>query len=100
MFANVLTALHNGPLLRKDERMWTAEEFMPGYEVPKTATPPAEAGSLQYQALKAGLSANKKLTAADQETQRAIAFRMQRAREAQASGATGEQLSAIMRGVL
>ena len=100
MLAGILSALHNGPLVRKDERMWQVDEFMPGYEPPKPSTQIKEAGSLQYQALKGGFSANQKRTAADQDAQRQIAFRMQRAREAQAAGATGEQLSAIMRGVL
>jgi hypothetical protein len=100
MLANVLAALHNGPMIRKDECAWTAEMFMPGYEIPKPDTPTAEAGTLQYHALKAGFSANQKPTPESQDMQRQIAFRMQRAREAQANGATGEQVASIMRGVL
>jgi hypothetical protein len=103
MLANILSALHNGAMIRKDERAWTAEMFMPDYEVPKPGTPTAEAGTLQYHALKAGFSANRKPTQESQESQdmqRQIAFRMQRAREAQTNGATGEQIASIMRGVL
>lgn len=96
--AAILSAIHNGAMTRKDEQPFRPEMFMPGYEEPKPDDRLLKIkGALDMALLKAR---QRRPTPEDFEAQRAIAFRMQRAREANARGATGEQLNAIMRGVL
>ena len=94
--AEVLSALHNGPLVRKDERQWTSDMFMPGYEPPK---PTKAASTLQYRVLKGALRGKKK-TPEETEMQRQISHRMKRAQEAAQAGQSGEVITRIMQGLL
>jgi hypothetical protein len=96
--ANLLAALHNGPLTRKDRQLWTADMFMPGYE-PEQADPlmGAVKAQMDFELLRARMH---KPTAKEQEMQLAIAHRMARARQASDEGATGEVIQNIMKGLL
>lgn len=94
--ARLLAAIHNGPMVRKDEQMWTSEMFMPGYE---EAKPSAESQTITYRTLKGALGKKKKMTAADMEAQRQIMIRMKRAQEAAEAGKGPDVVNAIMRGV-
>jgi hypothetical protein len=93
MLAAILAALHNGPLIRKDEAHWTSEMFMPGYTVP---APTDEGRTMQLRAIKGALD-RQPITPEAAAMQREIANRMVRARQ---PGLTAEQANAIMRGVL
>lgn len=95
--AKVLCALHNGPLMRKDEQKWVEEMFMPGYEAPK---PTKESSTIQYRVLKGALDRGKKKTPEEVEMQRQIAHRLMRAREAAQAGKSGEVVTRIMQGLL
>jgi hypothetical protein len=92
--AVILAALYNGPLVRNDKQMWTASMFLPDYQ----PTPPVFDWQRDYEATAAALP--RKPDARKKGIERDIAFRMQRAAAAHANGATGEQVQAIMRGVL
>jgi hypothetical protein len=93
MLADVLAALHNGPLIRKDEQHWTSDMFMPGYAAPLKS---AESQTAHLYALKGALE-RKPITPEQAAMQREINYRMTRARQ---PGLTAEQVNAIMRGVL
>jgi hypothetical protein len=96
--ATILSAIHNGAITRKDEQPFTPEMFMPGYVelAPKPELLKIK-GALDMALLKAR---QRRPTPEDFEVQKQIAYRMNRAREAAANGATAEQINAIMRGVL
>ena len=96
--AAILSAIHNGAMTRKDEQPFTPEMFMPGYVelAPKPELLKIK-GALDMALLKAR---RRRPTPEDFEVQKQIAYRMNRAREAAANGATAEQINAIMRGVL
>ena len=96
--AAILSAIHNGAMTRKDEQPFTPEMFMPGYVelAPKPELLKIK-GALDMALLKAR---QRRPTPEDFEAQKQIAYRMNRAREAAANGATAEQINAIMRGVL
>ena len=96
--AAILSAIHNGAMTRKDEQPFTPEMFMPGYV---ELAPKAGIAEDQRLSIWALLKARQRRpTPEDFEAQKQIAYRMNRAREAAASGATAEQINAIMRGVL
>lgn len=98
MLANLMAALHNGPMTRDDKQMFVPEMFLPGYEPPK-ADPAMAAlkGNLDLAIMKAR---SQKTQPPNPEVLGQIAHRMNRAREASENGATSEQVNAIMRGVL
>ena len=96
--ATILSAIHNGAMTRKDEQPFTPEMFMPGYVEP---APKPELlkikGALDMALLKAR---QRRPTPEDRKAQEQIALRMQRAREASTAGASNEQITNIMRGIL
>ena len=96
--AYILAALHNGPLVRKDQKPWLAEMFMPAYE-PEKSTPELVAAKAQmdFEIMRARMH---KPTEKELEMQKAIAHRMARARQASDSGASGEVIQNIMKGLL
>jgi hypothetical protein len=96
--ASILSALHNGPMTRKDEQVWIPDMFLPGY-VPEPPKPELLKikGALDMALLKAR---QRRPTPEDFEAQKQIALRMQRAREASTAGASNEQITNIMRGIL
>lgn len=96
--ASLLAALHNGPMIRKDEKPWIYEMFMPGYEPPKS-TPEllAAKSQLDFELLRGRMH---KPTPKELEMQRAIAQRMARARQASEQGMSGDVIQNIMKGLL
>ena len=76
MLASLLAARHNGPMIRRDEKPWIYEMFMPGYEPPKS-TPEllAAKSQLDFELLRGRMH---KPTPKELEMQRSIAQRMAR----------------------
>ena len=96
--ASILAGLHNGPMTRKDEKPFTPEMFMPGYEEPPPDDRLAKIkGELDLRLMQARV---RKPTPEDMAVQTEIAHRRARAREAAANGATGDKINAIMCGRL
>ena len=92
--AALLAALHNGPLIRKDEQQWTPAMFLPDY----VQRLPIFDWKRDLENTMAAMP--KKKDAKRDEIERAISVRLKRAAQAGKDGATAEQVNAIMRGVL
>lgn len=97
--ASLLSALHNGPMIRGDKKFWKPAMFLPNYqeEKPDPKTQKAQA-DLQFQMMKARFAPNTK-TPHQVEMERQIAHRMTRARQAQADGLSAEVIQKIMTGL-
>lgn len=99
MLATTLAALHNGPMIRKDERAWIPEMFLPGYvEAPPDPKLVAAKADLDMRLMKARMS-REAPTPEQVQMRRDIAHRMQRARQASADGLSGEVIQKIMQGL-
>lgn len=92
--AAILAALHNGPLLRKDQQQWTPAMFMADY-VPSI---PRFDWKRDLEATQAAMP--RQPDAKRKAIEGSIQHRLKRAADAGKNGATAEQVQNIMRGLL
>lgn len=94
MQASILAALHNGPMTRKDEAMWTPDMFLPDQK--------PQGSDESWRKVKATALAARKMTAEERQrvydSSRTFDHRQSQAAALQASGGTREQVIALMEG--
>lgn len=99
IMASIQSALHNGPMTRKDGRIWEPEMFMPGYVSPDPDVPGWKMDRDRM------LAQRRRATQGDPkpDNQAAVVMidhRMKRAQEAKERGESKDVIDRIMQGRL
>jgi hypothetical protein len=94
MEARILAALHNGPMTRKDGKLWGAEMFLPGY---RPDVQPFEDQKAIFQKMRQR-KPSAETTAAHAETTSIYQQRVRDAQAARAAGKSDAEVRAIMEG--
>lgn len=96
IIAGIQAALHNGPLTRRDKKLWTGEMFMPDWR----EEPSKPAWQSQIEDMRRMAERSRKRTpeemAAGAEAARIWTERMERAQTARRAGASDEEIRRIM----
>ncbi len=94
--ARVLAALHNGPLIRKDQSMWTADMFLPGYQAKPAVDQSWRTVKQQIAASQKRMTPEERQVLAERE--REFQRRSMEAQAAKARGASAQDVIQIMEG--
>ena len=97
LLASIQAALHNGPMTRKDGKLWEPEMFMPGY-VPPGASEPAWKRDRDRMLAERARAVNPMSKPENQQNLVVINERQERARAAQERGESRETIELIMTG--
>ncbi len=92
--ARVLAALHNGPLIRKDQSMWTADMFLPGYRHEAAADQSWKTVKRQMMESRTRMTPEERQALA--ERQKEFDRRSQMAQAAKARGASAADVIKLM----
>lgn len=96
--AGIQAALHNGPLTRRDKKLWSGEMFMPDWR--EELSPDVPAWQSQINEIRRMAERNRKRTpeeiAVAAEAAHIWTERMERAQNARREGATDEEIRRIM----